>query len=134
MKKLAVILVLTLSLGGCALFQRLESIGSELASSHVSPSAVVIAANTFDALEASATNYLRLKRCSPTTGPICRDPAFTAKIIPVVRSGRVARDNLILFMRAHPGQLAPQGVYDALVASINTAQAIITQYNAGVQR
>lgn len=124
MKRL--ILVLALALGGCA---NLENAFQVLSSTSVSPTAVVVAVNAFDALEVTATNYLRLPKCK-SGGPIaCRDRGVTAKIIPAVRSGRYARNQLESFIAAHPGQLGPQGLYDALIASTNTLQAIFGQYN-----
>lgn len=118
-------------LGGCANFQNAWNV---LTSAQVTPQTVVVAANTFDALEATATAYLKLRRCSATSGPVCRDPGVTKKIIPAVRSGRVARNNLEQFFRDHPGQLGPQGLYDALQAAINTLQGIISQYHLAMNQ
>jgi hypothetical protein len=129
MRKLAVLL-LVLSLGGCASWQ---NAWNTLTSASVSPQVVFVAGNTFDALEATATNYLRLKKCSATSGPICRDPGATAKLIPAVRAGRVARNNLEQFLVDHPGQLGPTGLYDTLQASISTLQSVIAQYNIGAK-
>jgi len=128
MRRILIAITLVVSLGGCALLQRLESDVKVITSATVSPQAIVIAANSFNALEASATNYLRLVKCNGTNGPVCRDPAVTAKIIPLVRTGRSARDGLIAFSRNHPGELGAQGLYDALTASISGLQAIISQY------
>lgn len=128
MRKIILALALAVSLGGCATLQRIDAAWQAVKSATVSPQAVVVAANTFNALEATATNYLRLAKCTGANGPICRDPAITAKVIPAVRAGRAARDSLLAFQRAHPGQLGDQGVYDALQASISTLTAIINTY------
>lgn len=130
MRKFPLILLLALLpvLGGCATVQRLEAAWQSVKSATVSPTGVVVTAKIFDALEATATNYLRLKRCSTTSGPICRDPAVTPRLIQAVHEGRAARDTLLAFQKAHPGQLGDQGVYDALQASISTITAIVNDY------
>lgn len=128
MKKLLAILALTLTVGGCA---QLQNDWAKLTSAQVTITTVAVAGNTFDALEATATSYLQLPRCNGTNGPICRDPGATKKIISAVRAGRVARNNLEQFFTDHPGQLGPQGLYDALQASISTLQSVINTYNIG---
>lgn len=125
MKKFIAIGLLVLSLGACT---QLTNAWDALTSAQVTPTTVLVAANTFDALEATATHYLRLPRCSSISGPICRDPAATKLIIPAIRSGRVARNNLEQFFYDHPGQLGPQGLYDALQAAIATLQGVFAQY------
>ena len=126
MRKLFLGLTLALALTGCA---NLQNAWNTLTTAQVTTTQVSVAGNTFDALEATATRYLQLSRCSGTNGPICRDPAVTKKVISAVRAGRVARNNLEQFFTDHPGQLGPQGLYDALQASITTLQSVITTYN-----
>jgi hypothetical protein len=125
-----IIALLALSLGACA-NNPFTKVWTTITGSTVDPTTVIVAANSFDALEATATNYLTLKRCTGTNGPICRNPVATAKIIPAIRSGRVARNNLEQFMKDNPGQLGPSGLYNALVASINTLQSVYATYNIG---
>lgn len=127
MRKLLII-ALALSLTACS---NLKNAWEVATTASVSPTAVYVAANTFDALEATATNYLRLPKCGATNTKICRDQNAVAAIIPAIRSGRVARTNLEQFLKTHPGQLGPQGLYDALTASITTIQNIYAQYNIG---
>jgi hypothetical protein len=129
MKKLFA-LALVLALAGCASnpFTKVYNI---VTGATVDPTSVIVAGNAFDALEASATNYLRLPRCTLNGSPVCRSPKATPKIIQAVRAGRVARNNLESFYAANPGALGPSGLYNALVASINTLQAIFIQYNVG---
>jgi hypothetical protein len=125
-------------LGGCAEFSQLETkisgVISAVTGSTVSPAAIIISADAFDALEATAKNYVnpRLnKRCDGSNGPICRDPKATVAINAAIRSGRVARNNAKQFLRDHPGQLGSQGLYDALQASVSTLQGIFRQYGIG---
>lgn len=108
---------------GCAPLQKAYDLVTE---AKVSPTAVYIAANSFNALEATATNYLTLPRCPKAN--ICRSPAATKKIIPAVRSGRDARNQLEAFYAAHPGELGPKGAYDALIASTNLLKSIYAKY------
>lgn len=128
MKKIFLILALSLSLGACSTFERLKQTAEAVGEFTVSPEAVVIASNTFDALQVTATNYLKLKSCRKINSVICRDPTATALIIPAIRSGRVARNNLQQFLADHPNQLGPSGAFDALNASISTIQGVFVQY------
>jgi hypothetical protein len=95
----------------------------------VNPTAVIVAANAFDAAEATATNYLRLKKCTATSGPVCRNPTATAAIIPAIRSGRAARNNLEAFLKNNPGVLGPTGLYNALITATTTLEQIFSTYN-----
>ncbi len=125
MRKLLIALAFAGALSGCAQIQK----GYDaITGATVSPTAVIVAANSFNALEATATNYLRLKRCTGSNGPVCRDPRATAVIIPAVRSGRVARNNLEQFLKDHPGELGPAGLYAALQQSIDTLRTAFTQF------
>lgn len=122
------------ALGGCAQWQAIEqkvsTVASAISDATVNPQAVLVASNIFDGLEVTATNYLRLAKCNGTT-PVCRNAAATKAIIPAVRSGRVARNNLQTFFKDHPGQLGPQGLYDALQKSIATLQEAYAKYQIG---
>jgi hypothetical protein len=131
MKKFLIIASLALSLGGCSTFERLKQTAEAVGQYTVSPQTVVIASNTFDALEITATNYLGLKACRKASTVVCRDPTATALIIPAIRSGRVARNNLQQFLADHPNELGPSGAYDALSASISTIQGVFAQYKIG---
>ena len=127
MKKI-LILIAALSLASCANIQNAYEAATQ---SSISPKAVIVAANTFDALEATATNYLRLPKCGVDVSKVCRNPNATKPIVNAVRSGRVARNNLEQFMINHPGQLGPSGPYDILVTAIDTLNSVYAQYNVG---
>lgn len=128
MRKIILALALTLGLGGCAS----TSIGNAISlatGASVSPGAVYIARNSFDALEVTATNYISY--CTAHQGATGCSHTAIRKIIPAVRSGRVARNNLIQFQAQNPGALGPAGLYNALVTATNTLTAIQAQYNIG---
>ena len=130
MKRLFLIVAFALTLGGCA---NVQNAWNTLTGATISPQAVYLAENSFDAIEVTATGYLRICHAKMTT-PGCSSTAI-AQIIPAVRSGRVARSNLASFMKAHPDALGAAGLYDALITATNTLQSVATQYNiAGVSK
>ncbi len=131
MKKIFLIAALTILLGGCQGTRFGDFIANiqSVASGTISPQAIYVAANTFDAVEVSATNYLMLKKC-PIAAPFCRSPIATKALIPAIRAGRVARNNALQFVQDHPGQLGLQGLYDALTTATDAIQKILTQYKA----
>lgn len=126
LRSLALACTLVVTLPAC---DRISAIIQIATSASVSPNLIFIAANTFDGLEVTATNYLRLSRCTGANGPVCRDPEAAEKIIATVQSGRIVRNKMRQFLRDHPGQLGIQGDYDALKESIATLQTIFTKYN-----
>ena len=116
--------VLVLVLAGCA---NIQNAYDTLTGTVVSPTAVYVARNSFDAVEVTATNYIVYCKVHPAQVG-CSKSAI-AQMIPAVRAGRVARNNLVAFEVAHPGALGPTGLYDALTAATNTLQAIQAQYH-----
>lgn len=124
---------LALPLGSCStpFGQRITAAYQAVTQATISPEAVILAASAFDTVEITATNYVRLRRCTGSNGPICRDPKLMPTIKGAVYAGRVARNNLKAFLRTHPGQLGPQGDYDALVSATRTLRDATAAY-AGV--
>lgn len=130
MKRLLVAAV-ALSLGGCATFQK---DWSAVTGATISPTAVIVAANSFDALEATATSYLTFCKANRAL-PVCSGYVAARKqIVPAVRSGRAARNNLETFMQQNPGALGPSGLYNALTSAIGTLQQVVAQYNVGATK
>ena len=116
MRKLVLVAMLALgaALGGCAQLQKVESAFQAATGKVVSPTAVLIAINAFDAIEATATHYVALPRCGGAT-QVCRDPVVTAKIITAVKAGRADRNTLKAALRLNPGaNLSLVDVYDDL--------------------
>lgn len=122
---LVALLALAIPLASCASLTKTYDI---ITGATVSPAAVIVIGNAFDALEVTATNYLVFCR-SNRTSPACSGYVAARKqILPAVRSGRVARNNLEAFMAANPGALGPSGLYNAVVASVNTLQTVVQTY------
>lgn len=109
-----------LCLGGCAELQKVEGAFQAATSNIVTPQAVVIAINAFDAVEATATNYVRLPRC-PTTA-VCRSPSTSAAVITWIKAGRADRNQLRAALQAAPGaNVSLVDVYNDLT---NTTQQL----------
>lgn len=116
-----------LGLGGCAELQKVETAFQTVTGNVVAPQAVLVAINAYDAIEVTATSYIRLPRCG--TGPtICRDPAITAKTIPLIKAGRADRNQLKAALRANPGaSISLLDVYNDLN---NTTAALTALFSA----
>jgi hypothetical protein len=123
MKKLFLVFALAAGLAGCTTIQTAyQAVTGQV----VTPQAVIVAANAFDAVKATATNYLRLKKCTGANGPVCRDPAVSAKIIPAIRAGTTDRNALEAAIQANPGQnLTLVETYTDLKTSISTLQGLL---------
>lgn len=116
-----------LALGGCSALTTLQ----EISGSSVSPTQVIVVANSFDAIEATATNYLKLPACPGTASqPVCRNQAAVNIIVPAIRSGRTARSQLEAYVTANPGQAAPVSGYNTLTTAISAIQNALAQYTS----
>lgn len=131
----ALLLACALPLGGCSTVSSLEKAYSVAAGASITPTPVVIAGNTVDALQQTATNYLGSPLCKSgqtflTNG--CRAKVATQPIIAAVHSLRDARNNLEAFYHGHyTGPLGAQGLIDAVNAAVSTLQSTLKNY--GVQ-
>lgn len=131
MKKLFALLLLAPLLGACAtpFGQEISNIYGVVTGATVSPAAVLVAGNSFDAVEKTATNYIVF--CTANrANPACTNfITIRNKLKPAVLSGRAARNNLEAFMKANPGALGPAGLYNALQAAVQTLQDVMTQFH-----
>jgi len=124
MRKILIITALTALLSGCASLQTFEKDVSTafgvLTSAKVTPQQIIIAGNTFDALEATATQYLLYCKGPGLGKQVCalgnRKP-----VVKAVRAGRAARTALEPY--ATSGQAGPKAVYDVLVSAIGSLQS-----------
>jgi hypothetical protein len=88
---------------------------------------VIVAANAFDVLESSATNYLTLPTC-PTATPVCKTAVAVAAIVPSIRAGRTARNTLEAAVNSGGSTPISVSVFATLTASITALQATMAQY------
>ena len=119
MKKFLLAVSIALSLGGCATVQRDWAI---ITGATVSPTQIVVAANAFDAGEASATQYLLY--CKATT-PLPSYCALATRktVISAVRAGRAARNQLEPYIVS--GSAGPVALYNTLIAAVSSLQTQI---------
>lgn len=115
MKRFAILLVVALSLGGCAALQKLEAIYTDVSGSTISPQNVYIAVNAFDATKATATSYFIYCRAHLATA-VC-SPANRRTVLKYVRSGTAARNQLETYLTA--GTAAPTQIYQTLIAAVD---------------
>lgn len=116
MRKIIFALACVATLGGCAEIQKLESVYQVASSAQVTPKQIYIAAQTFDGLQATATNYLIY--CKPRlTEAIC-SADNRRLVIRSVRAGRASRNQLETYITQNTS--APVSVYNALLAAIDS--------------
>lgn len=125
MKRLAVVF-LVLSLGGCA---TLQTTWNMITGVSVSPTQIIIAANAFDAGEASATQYLIYCKANAAVS-YCALKTRQA-VVKAVRAGRVVRNQLEPYIVS--GTAGPAALYNTLIATVQTLQAQIP-VNPGVTK
>jgi hypothetical protein len=126
MRKLFVLLLLAPLIGGCA---QLKNVFDAATGASVSPAAVLVAGNSFDAVEKTTTNYIVFCTANRANPACANFVTIRGELVPAVRAGRAARNNLEAFMKANPGVLGPAGLYNALQASVQTLQDVMTQYH-----
>jgi hypothetical protein len=118
------IVTVALSISGCA---KLTNAYKTITEAKVPAQTLIVAANGFNAAKSVATTYINY--CSPKPQPVgCSNDAI-GKLIPAMRAGTKARDDIETFIDQHPGELGAQGLYDAVVAATNTINQIKQQYS-----
>lgn len=123
MKRIFVLLLLPLLLGGCAAgsLQKLETIYSEATTAAVPASTAQIAVSSFEVLEAASTGYFQYcasnratAACAPGT---LANPGPLRLAIKYVRQGRNARDQIKAAGKS--GGLISSTVYNLLITAVN---------------
>lgn len=94
----------------------------------VTPQQVIVAANAFDAVEASATVYLGLPLCPKAR--LCRDKVATHAIVVAVRAGRAARNELEREISGSGG-IVSTNAYNVLTTTLKTLNSVYLQYGIG---
>lgn len=115
MKKLLLIGAIAFSLGACAQIQTLTAV----ATSSVTPTQALVAANAFDAAESGATGYLVYCKSNPTSTSCTQ--STEQSVIRYVRAGRAARNQLETYIQT--SATIPSVVYNSLVAAVNNLKA-----------
>lgn len=89
-------------------------------SASVSPTQIIVAANTYDALESTATQYLGY--CKTTLGAAQSACTLSTRktVVASVRAGRAARNSLEPYVVT--GTAGPAALYNTLVSVIQTLQ------------
>ena len=119
MKKVLLAISLALSLGACA---SLQTVWSEVTGASVSPTQILVAANAFDAGEATATHYLLFCKATVPAPSYCA-LSTRKSVVTAVRAGRVARTQLEPYIVS--GSAGPAALYNTLVDAITTLQSQI---------
>lgn len=119
MKRIIPLIIACLALGGCAKDMALLQTIQQVATAEVPASVVVPAANSFDILKGTATNYGRYCIQGKFVDPIC-SAANRRVVIKFVRSGTKARDQLEASVEN--GTPAAASVYNVLVAAVQGLQ------------
>jgi hypothetical protein len=120
MKKL-IGLVLAMALGGCAQLTALTTASTTT----VTTTQAITAANTFDAIESTATGYLVYCKGNPAAS-VCNS-RNRQSVIKAVRAGRSARNQIETSLAN--GASITSTVYNSLVAAVTTLQASpVTNY------
>lgn len=111
--------LLALSLGGCATFQKDWAI---ITGTSVSPTQIIVAANAYDAAEATATQYLLFCKSAAPAPSYCA-LATRQAVVSAVRAGRVARIQLEPYVVS--GTAGPAALYNTLIAVVTQLQTQI---------
>lgn len=119
MRKFLLLAFLALPLGACA---TLEKDWSIITGTTVSPTQIIVAANAFDAGEASATQYLLYCKAAVPAPTYCA-LATRKAVVSAVRAGRAARAQLEPYIVS--GAAGPSAIYNTLVAIVTQLQTQI---------
>jgi len=124
--RIILVTALALSLGACSTLSTVQ----QVTTATVPASAVIPAANAFNILKGTATNYGRYCITNAMPEPIC-SASNRRLVVKFVRTGTGARNQLQASLTN--GQPAAASVYNILVAAIQGLQATPATQFAGAQ-
>jgi len=128
----AALLAVGLLMSGCESVQIFKQTWDAAKSIVVNKKAVIVAVQSFNAVEATATVYIRQKHCPPgIQKPTCMSPPIREQLVVAMNAGRGPRDSLLDFVEAHPDEIGDQGLYDALKAATASLKNILAAYKIG---
>lgn len=117
---IAASLAMGLGLGGCAEFNKAQQIVSTAVTTAVPAEVVTPAANSFNILKAAATNYGRYCIKNEMAPAVCSADT-RRKVVQFVRSGTIARDQLVANLE--DGKPALSTVYNLLITAVDGLSA-----------
>lgn len=125
--------LLALGLAGCATFNsdiaKLQQVYTVVTTATVPPTTVIVTANAFDALKATATNYGKYCIEGKFVDAIC-SASNRRNVIKFVRSGTTARNQLELSVTTNTPATAT--LYNLLVAAVNGLNSTpVATFNGG---
>lgn len=126
MKKFLLAATAALALVGCQTVEALRGVT-------VTPTQVYIAANAFDALEATATNYVKLPLCTAGQTFVkngCSSRSAIVRLSELVHVGRADRDQLEAWARSGASQPGLTGLYSGLQAAVDGIKLVLKDYGA----
>lgn len=128
----AALVLLSVTIGGCAQLGIVKQTWDIAKTAVVSKKGIVVAVSLSRAAERTGTVYISQARCPVgIQKPTCMSPQIRDTIATAMIEMRKARDALLDFVDAHPGEIGDQGLYDALKASTSTLKSIFTTYRIG---
>lgn len=132
MKRLFAIFGLALALAGCGTITKLQQVYTVVTTTTVPASTVVVTANAFDALKATATNYGRYCIQGKFVDPIC-SAGNRRVVVQTIRSGTAARNQLELSITTNTPAAAT--LYNVLVTAVNglTQSPALNNFRKGTQ-
>lgn len=116
MRKIALAILVAFGVSGCAAIQTLQSVYEVATTTEVTPQQALIAANAFNAIQGTATQYLVY--CKPRLAePVC-SAVNRRVVIRGVRAGRAARNQIEASLTT--GKPVPAQVYNSLMAIVKS--------------
>ncbi len=120
MKKLLAIVLLTMTLGGCAgTLGKIETAYEVITSASVTPTQIIVAGNAFAAAEIAAAGYLTY--CKTHKPDSACALVIRKRVIASVRVARDARNQLEPY--AVNGRAGPAVIYNTLITAISAIKA-----------
>ena len=92
----------------------------------VTPQQAVEAVTAVNAIELTGRNYLTWPLCPSST--LCRTQVASANVATGVRTLYTAKNAVLAYLSANPGQLLPVTLTEALSAAVVAMQAIYAKY------
>lgn len=124
----AMIIGVVLALSGCAnQLAKIETAYTTVTDMSVPSTKLAVAAQTFDLAKVTATNYKIY--CTPVPSPVgCNDTLIHKTLNPAIKSGTDARDQIKVFIKAHPGALGSKGLYDSVISATNIINTVTANF------